>query len=262
MDHREAGRYWEENAGSWTLLARQGWDVYRDLVNTPAFFDLLPDVAGLAGLDVGCGEGHNTRLLARRGALIRAIDISPTFIGYAHQQEQQDSLGIHYAVASGQELPFKDAAFDFVIACMSLMDMPQPDVALQAAFRVLKPRGFLQFSITHPCFDTPHRELVRDSDGKGYAVEVGRYFENTNGQIDEWLFTAAPKDVKAGLRPFRIPRFHHTLSYWLNSILEAGFQIERLAEPRADAEIAARFPVVADTRVVAYFLHIRGRKPG
>ena len=67
MNHEEAGRYWNENAATWTRLARAGYDVYRDYLNTPAFFHLLPAVGGLSGLDIGCGEGHNTRLLARRG---------------------------------------------------------------------------------------------------------------------------------------------------------------------------------------------------
>jgi hypothetical protein len=48
MNHREVGRYWEDNAAVWTELARQGWDVYRDELNTPAFFELLPDVSGKA----------------------------------------------------------------------------------------------------------------------------------------------------------------------------------------------------------------------
>ncbi len=46
MDHREAGRYLEGNALAWTLLSRQGWDVYRDAVNLPAFIEPLQDVAG------------------------------------------------------------------------------------------------------------------------------------------------------------------------------------------------------------------------
>jgi len=96
MDHREAGRYWDANAEVWTLLARQGYDVYRDLLNTPAFFEMLPDVRGLRGLDVGCGEGHNTRLLAGRCASLCAVDISPTFIERARQmqngREWPDSL--------------------------------------------------------------------------------------------------------------------------------------------------------------------------
>jgi trans-aconitate methyltransferase len=66
MDHEEVGRPWNENAEVWTQLVRAGYDLYRDGLNTPAFFEMLPDVDGLSGLDVGCGEGHNTRLLAQR----------------------------------------------------------------------------------------------------------------------------------------------------------------------------------------------------
>ena len=75
MDHKEVGQYWNANATVWTELARAGYDVYRDYLNTPAFFEILPDVKGLDGLDIGCGEGHNTRLLAKRGARITAVDI-------------------------------------------------------------------------------------------------------------------------------------------------------------------------------------------
>lgn len=68
MDDADVGRYWDHNADTWTELARAGYDVHRDLVNTPAFLAMLPNVTGSSGLDLGCGEGHNTRLLARRGA--------------------------------------------------------------------------------------------------------------------------------------------------------------------------------------------------
>ena len=90
MDHKEAGRYWNSNADAWTKLARAGYDVYRDYLNTPAFFEMLPDVNDLSGLDIGCGEGHNTRLLAKRGACMTAIDISEVFIGHARESERQE----------------------------------------------------------------------------------------------------------------------------------------------------------------------------
>jgi 2-polyprenyl-3-methyl-5-hydroxy-6-metoxy-1,4-benzoquinol methylase len=68
MKHTEVKQYWDGNAAAWTKLARAGYDVYRDYLNTPAFFKMLPSVNGLSGLDIGCGEGHNTRLLAKCGA--------------------------------------------------------------------------------------------------------------------------------------------------------------------------------------------------
>src|SRR6266576_484411 len=94
MDHKDAGRFWNESAESWTKLARAGYDIYRDHLNTPAFFTMLPDVEGLAGLDVGCGEGHNTRLLAQRGARVSAIDISEVFIRHAKDTENETPLAL------------------------------------------------------------------------------------------------------------------------------------------------------------------------
>src|SRR5215471_4948541 len=155
MDHNQAGRYWNESAESWTKLARAGYDVYRDYLNTPAFFAMLPPVEGLAGLDIGCGEGHNTRLLAQRGARMTAIDIAEVFVRYAREAELATQTD--YFVASAVELPFRSGAFDFATAFMSLMDVPEADGVLAETHRVLKPGGFLPFSIAHPCFDTAHR---------------------------------------------------------------------------------------------------------
>ena len=260
MDHRQAGRYWEGNAAAWTRLARQGWDVYRDAVNTPAFLDLLPEVAGRRGLDIGCGEGHNTRLLAKRGARMCAADVAPTFIRFAVEAEVRQPLGIRYVVASALELPFLSEQFEFVTAWMTLMDIPRHDLVLTELRRVLRSGGFLQFSILHPCFFPSHRRLLRGYDGQAYAVEVGSYFDRTDGEIERWLFSAAPPEAKAGLNEFEIPRFHRTLAEWLNAIIESGFALERVVEPRADPETARRVPAVADTRLVAYFLHVRCRR--
>jgi ubiquinone/menaquinone biosynthesis C-methylase UbiE len=217
-------------------------------------------VKGLHGLDIGCGEGHNTRLLAQRGARINAIDISEVFIAYAREVEEQNPFGIEYQMASAVELPFDGDRFDFATACMSLMDIPETERALGEAFRVIKPGGFLQFSIAHPCFDTPHRRNLRDAGHHTYAIEVGKYFEGSEGEVDEWLFKAAPPEARQGLRKFTIPRFRRTLSYWLNLIVATGFKIEHVEEPRPSDELVAAFPELQDAQVVSYFLHFRLRK--
>jgi len=261
MDHKEVGRYWNENAAVWTRMARDGYDVYRDRLNTPEFFGMLPDVKGLSGLDIGCGEGYNTRLLAGRGARIIAVDISEVFIKYAKEMEESEPLGIDYRVASAVELPFPDESFDFATGFMSFMDIPEKERVLSEAFRVLKPGGFLQFSIEHPCFSTPHRRNLRNDKGLTYAIEVGDYFRNLEGEVSEWLFGAAPAEFKQTLPKFKIPRFTRTISQWFNLLIETGFLLEQVEEPRPSDEAVRQCPYMQDARVVAYFLHIRAKKP-
>ncbi len=258
MDHREAGKYWDGNADAWTRLARAGFDVYRDHLNTPAFLAMLPDVRGLRGLDVGCGEGHNTRLLAGLGAELTAMDVSPRFVAHAAAAASSD---VRCCCASAVQLPFIDAAFDFATAFMSLMDIPETMAALREIHRVVRPGGFLQFSITHPCFNTPQRRNLRDLSGRTYAIEVGDYFKNIDGEIDKWLFGQASAEAKAGLAKFQTPRFHRTVSEWLNLLIELGWTIERVEEPHPSEAAVQACPAVQDAQVVAYFLHVRARKP-
>jgi ubiquinone/menaquinone biosynthesis C-methylase UbiE len=260
MDHEEVGRYWDGNAEAWTELVRAGYDHYRDGLNTPAFFEMLPNVEGLSGLDIGCGEGHNTRLLAERGARMTGIDISRTFVRHAKEAEDAHPLGIDYKLASAVDLPFAGAGFDFVTAFMSLTDIPETERVLAEVYRVLRPGGFFQFSITHPCFDTPHRRNLRNESGYTYAIEVGDYFSAREGEVKKWLFFAAPPEVREGLSPFQTPVFMRTLSSWLNRLVEAGFFLERFGEPYPSDEAVRERPGLQDAQIVAYFLHLRARK--
>ena len=258
MDESAVRQYWERNAPTWTRLSRSGYDVCRDHQTSPAFFEMLPDVSGLTGLDIGCGEGYNTRRLAARGARVVALDIAPSFLRAAARHEE--SRGIHYLLASGLRLPFRPWSFDFVTAFMSLMDVAAPEVVLPEVARMLKPGGFLQFSILHPCFCPMHRRIIRNEAGKVVAVEVARYFERVDGEIERWIFNAAPAEAIVGLEPFAIPRFHRTLADWLNAIAASGLRVEHCVEPSADPQTAAaRIPGLEDTMVAPNFLLMRCR---
>jgi ubiquinone/menaquinone biosynthesis C-methylase UbiE len=260
MNENEVGKYWNENAEAWATLTRAGFDTYRNYLNTPAFFEILPDIADLKGIDIGCGEGHNTRLLAQSKATLTGIDISDKLIGKAKNTESEFPLGIEYITVSATALPFDDNEFDFATSFMCLMDVPDVGKALSEACRVLKPTGFFQFSIAHPCFNTPHRKNLRNANGKTYAIEVGNYFYNQNGEIDEWIFGDAPADLKKLFSKFKTPTFNRTLSQWFKAILDAGFIIEQVNEPFPNDEIIKEHPSLQDAQIVAYFLHIRCRK--
>ncbi len=260
MDHAEVGKIWNENAAGWTKLSRMGCDRYRDCVNAPAFLAMLPNVDGLRGLDIGCGEGYNTRQIAKRGATMTAIDVSSVFIEQAKGFEQEHPLGIEYKIASAVELPFPDGDFDFAIATMSFMDIAETEQVIREAWRILRPGGFLQFSISHPCFSTPKWEWICDENGRRAALKCGDYFRELDGDIAEWIFSAIPDDLKETMPKFKIPVFTRTLSKWLNLLVDAGFVLERFDEPKADDKTLEKHPALADTQIIAYFLIIRCRK--
>jgi hypothetical protein len=141
------------------------------------------------------------------------------------------------------------------------MDVPDQAAALAEARRVMRPGGFLQFSILHPCFVPLHRRVLRNPDGTTRAIELAGYFDTAEGRVDTFWFSTLPRQERERVAPFCIPRFHRTLSGWVEIICRAGLVIEEFGEPCASPDLAKVVPVVEDTRVAPLFLHIRARKP-
>lgn len=102
---------------------------------------------------------------------------------------------------------------------------------------------------------------LRNAQGKTYAVEVGNYFSGNDGEIEQWIFGNTPQVLQQKTEPFQVPRFHRTLSFWMNSIIQAGYSIEQVNEPCPSDKIIQEKPSLQSGGVVGYFLHIRCRKP-
>ena len=58
-----------------------------------------------------------------------------------------------------------------------------------------------------------------------------------------------------------LTRVGYTLSQWLNMLGSVGFALEHMEEPRPSEKQVSVNPRLQDASVVAYFLHIRARKP-
>lgn len=64
-------------------MVRLGRDVFREHFNNPAFFRFIGELRGKRVLEAGCSEGYNARLMARAGAEVVGVDISPRMIELA-----------------------------------------------------------------------------------------------------------------------------------------------------------------------------------
>lgn len=92
-------------------------------------------------LDIGCGPGAFSKILARHGFKVRAVDFSPEVIRAAKKKSK--NLDIDYQVANIYDLPFKDNYFDKIICLGVLQTTEDPQKALSEAKRVLKKNGLL-----------------------------------------------------------------------------------------------------------------------
>src|SRR5919108_1673864 len=103
-------------------------------------------------LDLGCGAGWATRMLARmvatgrgnanREGLVVGIDISDEMIRRA-QQNSREFPNIRYLVGSAEKIPWESNFFDKVLSVESFYYYPDQDRALDELWRVMAPHGRL-----------------------------------------------------------------------------------------------------------------------
>lgn len=92
IPEQEVARYWDENADLWADHVRKGWDAYREHFDNPAFFEFIGDLGGKTVLDAGCGEGYDTRLLARSEARMTGVNISERMLELARREGRQKGI--------------------------------------------------------------------------------------------------------------------------------------------------------------------------
>ncbi len=135
-------------------IAHEFWDprgAFHPLhVLNPVRLDYIAQRVPLAGrrvLDIGCGGGLLSEALARHGAQVCGIDLSPAMIEVARLHAQESGLSIDYRVASAEELAASSAGGFELVTCMELVEhVDEPASLLRAAAALLQPGADLFMS--------------------------------------------------------------------------------------------------------------------
>jgi SAM-dependent methyltransferase len=249
-DSVEAIRRWDLYARQLvTYMDPEEGDPHRIVLLNPTLFQLLPDVNGKRVLDAGCGEGYLCRKLARLGARVTGVDFSREMLAIAGERTDP-ALGIRYLYGNCERMDFLDAgSFDVVVSSMVLMDLADHRAALKSVHRALVEGGILVFSISHPCFTTPGCGWVRDRDGSKLYWKVDRYFHE--GPHEQPM----PPGAEEGML-----LFHRTLSNYIRTLLNTGFVLLDVVEPKPAEKMLSRYPNFRDDFRMSHFIVFKAQK--
>ena len=117
-------------------------------------------VRGARVLDLACGEGYGSFLLADQAGHVTGVDISQQAVDHARTRYQRDNL--EFAVGSAADIPLEDDSFDRVVSFETLEHLAEQEEMLAEFRRVLRPDGLLIIS-------SPDRAVY--SDQAGYQNE-------------------------------------------------------------------------------------------
>ncbi len=203
-------RFWDERAREDAFHFVDDREPYRD-ADVERFWrhgerdlDTLLTTAGVTVrqddvvLDLGCGVGRLTRVLARRAAHVVALDVSPEMLRRA--QELNAHLGnVTWLLGDGETLTgVEDASLDGAVSHVVFQHIPEAKVTLGYVAelgRVLKPGGWAAFGLsTDPRVHEPRPPEQRGSSRR----ELLRGLVNrtpSGTDAPEWLGSAVPLDA-------------------------------------------------------------------
>ena len=184
---------------------------------------LIGDVKNRRILELGAGAGQNSIYLAKKGACVTAVDISDEQIKAGKIIAAKANIPVNYIRSSFRTFKphFKDNYFDIVISVYALQyckDVIELKRVLSDLYKVLKPSGFIVFSVGHPIRSKGYW-------AKGTDVFVfDNYFDNN---IKTWDYSFPEANISV-----KMVGCHKTISQYLNAVIEAGFTLNAVIEPK------------------------------
>ncbi len=199
---------WDNIAELYNNHVKREGDVYHKTYINPKIIELLGDVKDKKILDLACGNGYFTEILANKSAITFGVDYSEKLIDFAKAQKKVNAI---YTVGKSDSLEFTDNYFDSIIINMALQDIENIEGTFSEAYRVLKKDGSFIFSIPHPAFFMSTTE----NDGNEIFKRLELYM--TNISFDHPVFPGVS--------------FHHrTIGYYLTTLIKHNFILNKFEE--------------------------------
>ena len=177
---------------------------------------VLDDVSGLDVVELGCGTGYFGAWLARQGARVVGVDVTPAQLETARAMEDRFGLGVRFVEADAQDVPLPDASFDYAVSEYGASIWCDPYRWIPEAARLLRVGGRLVFMRNSTL-------VILCSPDEGPAEE---------------RLVRPQAEIKRLAWPDGGVEFHLGHGEWIRLLRDSGFEVEGLWEVRAPADAA------------------------
>ncbi|MBR6706609.1 MAG: class I SAM-dependent methyltransferase [Clostridia bacterium] len=205
---------------------------FNDCVETPILFEMLPDPAGKAVLDIGCGMGQHAKQYSEMGAgSVMGIDISEKMLSYA--KEHNGAANIVYRRMAMEDIETIGRSFDLVTSSL-VFDYVEDFAGLMRKIHgLMKEDAKFVFSMSHPivtAWDGVYDRYTRTETGERLYANLRNYCVEGKRKVD-WVVNG-------------YECYHRTVSSLINALIGAGFVIEECREARVSDEMRKQYPAL------------------
>eukprot|EP01132_Coremiostelium_polycephalum_P005285 gene5285-6578_t len=195
-------------------------------IEQPAMRKLLPKLNGLNILDLGCGNGWFIReSIELNGANSgTGVDISKSMIKEAIKNNDMFKQQTNFVVSDLEEFQYPTNCFDLVVSSYVMPYIKDYEYVVRKVNQSLKKGGKFIFSFMHPIYLA--------------GCELG-YYKNKNGKIESWPIRGYHNESSRA-EPFldqTCVLYHRTMETYVNSLLQNGFKLDHLGEPKPILEL-------------------------
>jgi SAM-dependent methyltransferase len=209
---------------------------YGPLAPSERELQLMGDVQGLHILEIGCGGGQSSIALARQGASITGLDLSPEQIHHGQILAAQESVPVTFIQGSAEDLTnFTEGQWDVILSIYALQYVADMVACLAECRRLLRSDGRLIFSLDHPV-----RSCFWDEEQQAETIYPVRSYFDHRPLI--WPFADTGVEMRT---------IHRTVSQWVELLVGAGFRLQRLLEPPLPTDLVTEPWTDEYTREVA-----------
>lgn len=193
-------------AGEWTQLKK-----------------ILPDFSGKNVLDLGCGYGWHCKYAADHKAMsVLGTDISEKMIETARKINWAPE--INYRRIAMEDLQFPEQTFDIILSSLAFHYIDNFETLVANISKWIKSGGNFVFSVEHPVFTS-------------YGTQDWFYDHHGNilhFPVDNYYYEGPREAVFLGEK---VIKYHRTLTTYLNTLIQNGFELQHVIEPQPPKEM-------------------------